>query len=122
MSQKARRIRIEVDAERLRPIDADLVRCPTRAQFSDHSRRTPQIPFEVTDADLLDYWRHESLARRTAVDAMIVSWTRFACLMCLGESGISVSFCEHASVGYLKVSGYLGLSANDEINTSVILV
>jgi GDPmannose 4,6-dehydratase len=56
MSQKAGAIRIEVDAERLRPIDADL-QVPDTRKFSAHTGWTPQIPFEVTMRDLLDYWR-----------------------------------------------------------------
>ena len=50
------RIRIEVDPERLRPIDADL-QIPDTSKFEKHAGWKPEIPFEKTMADLLDYWR-----------------------------------------------------------------
>ena len=49
-------IRIEVDPERLRPIDADL-QIPDTSKFSAHTGWQPEIPFETTMQDLLDYWR-----------------------------------------------------------------
>lgn len=49
-------IKIEVDPERLRPIDADL-QVPTTKKFSDHTGWKPEITFEKTMQDLLDYWR-----------------------------------------------------------------
>lgn len=49
-------IRIEVDPERLRPIDADL-QIPDCSKFKEHTGWEPQIPFEKTMHDLLDYWR-----------------------------------------------------------------
>lgn len=49
-------IRIEVDPERLRPIDADL-QIPNTAKFEAHTGWKPQIPHEKTLRDLLDYWR-----------------------------------------------------------------
>ncbi len=56
MSPKADIIRVEVDAERLRPIDADL-QVPDTSKFRAHTGWAPEIPFEVTMADLLEYWR-----------------------------------------------------------------
>jgi GDP-mannose 4,6-dehydratase len=56
MSPKASTIRIEVDAERLRPIDADL-QVPDTRKFHAHTGWTPEIPFDVTMRNLLDYWR-----------------------------------------------------------------
>ena len=50
------RIRIEVDPERLRPIDADL-QVPDCRKFKKHTGWEPQIPYEQTMNDLLDYWR-----------------------------------------------------------------
>lgn len=50
------RIRIEVDPERLRPIDADL-QIPDTSKFEKHAGWKPEIPFEKTMTDLLDYWR-----------------------------------------------------------------
>lgn len=49
-------IQIEVDPERLRPIDADL-QIPDTSKFEKHAGWKPEIPFEKTMADLLDYWR-----------------------------------------------------------------
>lgn len=49
-------IDVQVDPERVRPIDADL-QVPDTAKFSKHTGWKPQIPFEVTMRDLLDYWR-----------------------------------------------------------------
>lgn len=49
-------IKIEVDPERLRPIDADL-QIPDCRKFKAHTGWEPQIPFEKTMHDLLNYWR-----------------------------------------------------------------
>jgi len=49
-------LKVEVDPARLRPIDADL-QVPETEKFREHTGWTPQIPFERTMADLLDYWR-----------------------------------------------------------------
>ena len=49
-------IRIEVDPERLRPIDADL-QVPNVSKFKSHTGWQPEIPFETTMRDLLNYWR-----------------------------------------------------------------
>ncbi|MCA0301831.1 MAG: GDP-mannose 4,6-dehydratase [Proteobacteria bacterium] len=49
-------IRVEVDPDRLRPIDADL-QVPNTAKFHAHTGWKPEIPFEKTLRDLLDYWR-----------------------------------------------------------------
>ena len=49
-------IRVEVDAARLRPIDADL-QIPDTSKFRNHTGWEPRIPFETTMQDLLDYWR-----------------------------------------------------------------
>ena len=48
---------IEVDEERLRPIDADL-QIPNTAKFTKHTGWLPVIPFEKTMEDLLNYWRN----------------------------------------------------------------
>ena len=55
-SPKANQIRIEVDPDRLRPIDADL-QVPDTRKFAAHTGWAPQIPFETTMRDLLGYWR-----------------------------------------------------------------
>jgi GDPmannose 4,6-dehydratase len=49
-------IAYEVDPERLRPIDADL-QIPNTAKFTAHTGWKPEIPYETTMRDLLDYWR-----------------------------------------------------------------
>ena len=49
-------LRIEVDPDRLRPIDADL-QVPDTSKFEKHTGWTPTISFEKTMADLLNYWR-----------------------------------------------------------------
>lgn len=49
-------IKVETDPERLRPIDADL-QVPNTAKFHAHTGWKPEIPFEKTMQDLLDYWR-----------------------------------------------------------------
>ncbi len=49
-------IKVEEDAERLRPIDADL-QVPNTEKFFKHTGWKTEIPFEKTMQDLLDYWR-----------------------------------------------------------------
>ena len=50
------KIQIVTDPERLRPIDADL-QVPDCRKFKEHTGWEPQISFEQTMHDLLDYWR-----------------------------------------------------------------
>ena len=49
-------IHVEVEAARLRPIDADL-QVPDTTKFREHTGWEPQISFETTMSDLLNYWR-----------------------------------------------------------------
>ena len=49
-------IRVEVDPDRLRPIDADL-QIPDVSKFKKHTGWKPMFSFEKTMVDLLDYWR-----------------------------------------------------------------
>lgn len=49
-------IKVETDPERLRPIDADL-QVPNTAKFEAHTGWKPEIPFEQTMKDLLQFWR-----------------------------------------------------------------
>ena len=51
-------IKIEVDSNRLRPIDADL-QVPDTTKFREHTGWEPEYTFEQTMDDLLDYWRNE---------------------------------------------------------------
>lgn len=56
MSTKKDEIRVETDPERLRPIDADL-QVPDCRKFREHTGWEPEITFEQTMSDLLQYWR-----------------------------------------------------------------
>lgn len=51
-------ITVETDPERLRPIDADL-QVPNTTKFTNHTGWNPEIGFEKTMKDLLDYWREQ---------------------------------------------------------------
>ena len=51
-----RDIRVETDPDRLRPIDADL-QVPDTSKFRAVTGWQPEIPFERTMRDLLEYWR-----------------------------------------------------------------
>lgn len=55
-SDMASQIEVVTDPERLRPIDADL-QVPDCRKFKQHTGWEPEIPFEKTMHDLLDYWR-----------------------------------------------------------------
>ena len=52
-------IEVETDPDRLRPIDADL-QIPDTTKFEQHTGWKPEIPFEKTMSDLLDYWRERA--------------------------------------------------------------
>ena len=49
-------LKIEVDPDRLRPIDADL-QVPNTSKFTKHTGWAPEFTFEQTMQDLLNYWR-----------------------------------------------------------------
>ena len=49
-------LRVETESQRLRPIDADL-QIPDTSKFTRHTGWKPEIEFETTMNDLLDYWR-----------------------------------------------------------------
>jgi len=49
-------IKVEMDPDRLRPIDADL-QVPDTTKFEAHTGWSPEITFEKTMDDLLQYWR-----------------------------------------------------------------
>jgi len=49
-------IAYKIDKSRLRPIDADL-QIPCSDKFANHTGWKPEISFEKTMNDLLDYWR-----------------------------------------------------------------
>ncbi|MDU3396206.1 GDP-mannose 4,6-dehydratase [Clostridium porci] len=56
MSPMKNQITTEVDPERLRPIDADL-QVPDCSKFRKHTGWEPEIKYEKTMSDLLNYWR-----------------------------------------------------------------
>lgn len=58
MSSMKDNIKIETEASRLRPIDADL-QVPDCSKFTKHTGWTPQITYEQTMLDLLEYWRNK---------------------------------------------------------------
>ena len=51
-------IRIKIDKKRIRPIDADL-KVTSIKKFVNHTGWKPQITFDKTCNDLLEYWRNE---------------------------------------------------------------
>lgn len=57
MSPQKGRIQIVEDPERLRPIDADL-QVPDCSKFKKYTGWEPQISYEKTMHDLLEYWRN----------------------------------------------------------------
>jgi GDPmannose 4,6-dehydratase len=63
MSTAKDKIKIEVDPDRIRPIDADL-QVPDTAKFTQHTGWQPKIPFEQTMSDLLDHWRDQVLTHK----------------------------------------------------------
>lgn len=55
---------IETDTNRLRPIDADL-QVPDTTKFTTHTGWKPEIEFETTMTDLLNYWRERVRSGRS---------------------------------------------------------
>jgi GDP-4-dehydro-6-deoxy-D-mannose reductase len=65
MSQStSKNIKVEIDPDRLRPIDADL-QVPDTSKFTSHTGWRPEISFEKTMNDLLSYWRERVSTGRT---------------------------------------------------------
>ena len=60
---KTKNIKVKEDKTRLRPIDADL-QIPNTKKFVDHTGWNPEITFEQTMQDLLDYWRERVVSGR----------------------------------------------------------
>ena len=58
-------VKIEVDPERLRPSDVEIL-IGDSSKFRADTGWAPRIPFEQTLRDLLDYWRRTLAARRAA--------------------------------------------------------
>lgn len=57
------KIEVQVDPARLRPIDADL-QIPDTSKFRNHTGWAPEIPFQQTMTDLLNYWREKVASGR----------------------------------------------------------
>ncbi len=57
ISTRKKDIRVEPEPARLRPLDADL-QVPDTSKFRQHTGWEPEVPFEQTMQDLLDYWRN----------------------------------------------------------------
>ena len=49
---------IKQDPDRMRPIDADL-QVPDTTKFTNHTGWVPEIPYEKTMLDLLNFWREK---------------------------------------------------------------
>lgn len=56
LSTMSNQITTKIDSDRLRPIDADL-QVPDTSKFTAHTGWKPEITFDQTMQDLLDYWR-----------------------------------------------------------------
>ena len=56
LSMSPNKIDVQVDPQRLRPVDADL-QVPNCKKFKARTGWQPTIPFEQTMSDLLNYWR-----------------------------------------------------------------
>ena len=52
------KLKIEIDPDRIRPIDADL-QVPNTSKFENHTGWKQAYKFEESMQDLLDYWRHK---------------------------------------------------------------
>jgi len=63
ISTCAERIRIERDPDRMRALDADL-QVPDTAKFTAHTGWRPEISFEQSMGDLLEYWRRRVASGR----------------------------------------------------------
>jgi len=61
LSKNKKEIKVEVAPDRIRPIDADL-QVPNTTKFTHHTGWKPEISFEDTMKDLLNYWREKTLS------------------------------------------------------------
>ncbi len=66
-STKKSEIQVATDPSRLRPIDADL-QVPNCDKFTNHTGWKPEIPYETTMLDLLNYWREKLKQAGTYTD------------------------------------------------------
>ena len=63
LSTVKNKLRIKLDKERLRPIDADL-QVPDTSKFRKHTGWKPVISYNKTIKDLLDYWREKIVTKK----------------------------------------------------------
>ena len=63
LSTVKNKLRIKLDKERLRPIDADL-QVPDTSKFRKHTGWKPLISYNKTIKDLLDYWRERIVTKK----------------------------------------------------------
>ena len=63
LSNVKNKLRIKLDKERLRPIDADL-QVPDTSKFRKHTGWKPLISYNKTIKDLLDYWREKIVTKK----------------------------------------------------------
>ncbi len=63
LSTVKNKLRIKLDKERLRPIDADL-QVPDTSKFRKHTGWKPLISYNKTIKDLLDYWREKIVTKK----------------------------------------------------------
>lgn len=61
------KISVVTDPARLRPIDADL-QIPNCSKFTAHTGWKPEIPYETTMLDLLNYWREKLKSTGTYIE------------------------------------------------------
>ncbi len=59
-------ISVKTDQDRIRPLDADL-QLPDTSKFRSHTGWKPEIPFEKTMKDLLEFWRQRLSTSTTAL-------------------------------------------------------
>lgn len=64
---KTKNIKVKVDSNRLRPIDADL-QIPDTSKFKNHTGWKQKYSFKRTMDDLLNYWRKEIKKRGSYLD------------------------------------------------------
>ena len=83
-------IKVEIDPDRLRPIDADL-QVPNTAKFEEHTGWKPKIPYETTLRDLLDYWR-ERIAKEG--DRFLTALTRYQSSVPARPSRSDIAGCQ----------------------------
>ena len=60
-------LKVKIDPDRIRPIDADL-QIPDTSKFRSHTGWKPTINFEQTLTDLLEYWREEIARGRVVMN------------------------------------------------------